>query len=78
MGMGSIKNPWRGKDNRGPETLPFPIPVEHGTLWRCPDCARWWVARPNPWHGRGLYFAGGGLEWRPVGWWNFTLRRRIR
>lgn len=80
MGMGSIKNPWRGDPHspKGPERLPFPIPVEHGTLWECPDCGTWWVARPNPMHGRGIYFAGGGLVWDQVCWFNWGLRRRIR
>ena len=55
-----------------------PRPVKHGTLWQCPDCSRWWVAGPHPDHGRGIYFGGGGLHWSRVGWWNFTLRRRIK
>ena len=55
-----------------------PARVKHGTLWKCPDCQLWWVAAPNPMHGRGIYFGGGGLVWNRVGWWSFTLRRRIK
>ena len=61
----------------GGGTVPFPIPVEHGTLWRCPQCRKWWVAGPDPAHGRGLWFGGGGLSWERVRWWNLGLRRRI-
>ena len=78
MGMGSIRNPWRGPNgDQGPERLPFPKRVEHGTLWCC-DCGLWWVAGPHPAHGRGIYFAGGGLHWKRVYWFNWLLRARIR
>jgi len=62
----------------GGTKVKFPKPVEHGTLWRCLECRTWWVARPNPMHGHGLYFGGGGLVWDRVGWWNVSLRHRIR
>lgn len=61
-----------------PNGATVPRPVEHGTLWRCPDCGLWWVARPDPMHGRGLYFGGGGLVWDRVWPWNLVLRARIR
>jgi hypothetical protein len=67
-----------GKSRLFPNGATVPKPVEHGTLWECPDCATWWVARPNPMHGRGLYFGSGGLVWKQVYWFNWGLRARIR
>lgn len=35
-----------------------------GSIWRCPDCRRYWV--------KTKYI------WKPVRWWNFNTRWRCR
>lgn len=62
---------------------PTPAPFQYdylddGTLWQCPDCARWWVGweiRSHP--GDRVIWARGTVRWFPVMWWHFRLRRRI-
>jgi hypothetical protein len=47
------------------------------TLWQCDECGRWWYALERP-DGRYVYYAPGTVDWYPVTWWNFALRKRIR
>lgn len=47
-----------------------------GTLWQCPDCARWWYAADGPTITGRVIWAPYS-EFYPVRWWHRRLRKRI-
>lgn len=56
----------------------LPVLYEIGTLWQCQLCWRWWRCVDIPPNLPGGGYHGGGRLWKPVRWWNFHDRRRIR
>jgi hypothetical protein len=49
-----------------------------GTLWQCDVCEQWWYAEDGERITGNVVWSSSYTVWRPVGWWDFKLRRRIR
>lgn len=64
------------------------IAIDHprypdGTLWRCDTCRHWFVYQlneipPGQYGGVVMCITTYRPRWRPVSWWDFGLRARIR
>lgn len=68
--MDLIPPPYEEGHQCGPH-LPDAARWSDGYLARCRQCYRWYVRYTD-------YTYWADPRWRPVHWWNFILRRRIR